>query len=290
MVGKKTHAKMLLIVRKERGKLRRYVHLGTGNYHQGNTRIYTDYGLLTCDKGITQDVHELFMQLTTQGPNPDLKKMYQSPYGIVGMLVENIEREAKHAREGKPARIIAKMNGLSSPAVIDSLYAASQAGVEIQLIVRGICCLRPGIKGVSENIHVRSIIGRFLEHDRVTYFANEGNNDVYLSSADWMPRNLRNRIEHCAPVEDINLKTTIINDLESYLKDNTAAWIMHPDGTYARLLDTLTHNPSHQILSSDNNELDAPSAANENSPSAEQQEPALHNAQQALLDHFVEMI
>ncbi len=234
MVGKKTHAKMLMIVRKERGKLRRYVHLGTGNYHQGNTRIYTDYGLFTCDKGITQDVHELFMQLTTQGPNPELQKMFQSPYGIINMLIESIERETNNARAGKTARIIAKVNGLSSPGVIDALYAASQAGVQIDLIVRGICCLRPGVKGVSENIRVRSIVGRFLEHGRIYYFLNSDEPQVYMSSADWMPRNLRNRIEHCAPIEDPKLKDSIIKDLESYLADNGNAWLMQSDGSYQR--------------------------------------------------------
>jgi len=160
MVGKKTHAKMLMIVRREGKKLRRYTHLGTGNYHQGNTRVYTDYGLLTSDKEITQDVHEIFMQLTTQGSNPELQKLHQSPFGISDMFIDRVKREADNARAGKPARIIAKVNGLSSPVIISTLYEASAAGVKIELIVRGICCLRPGIEGLSENIEVRSVVGR----------------------------------------------------------------------------------------------------------------------------------
>jgi polyphosphate kinase len=238
MVGRKTHAKMLMIVRKERGKLRRYVHLGTGNYHQGNTRVYTDYGLFTRDKAISQDVHELFMQLTTQGPNPELQRLYQSPFGIIGMLIEKIEREAENARNGKPARVIAKVNGLSSPGVIEALYQASQDGVKIDLIVRGICCLRPGLQDVSDNITVRSIVGRFLEHGRIYYFANDDSPEVYLSSADWMPRNLRNRIEHCTPILDERIKNTVINDLEAYLEDTENAWLMQADGSYQRVKDT----------------------------------------------------
>jgi len=235
MVGKKTHAKMLMIVRREGKKLKRYVHLGTGNYHQGNTRVYTDYGLLTCRNDVTQDVHEIFLQLTTQGPNPSLKKLHQSPYGISNMFVDRVEREAQHARAGKPAKIIAKVNGLSSPAIINALYTASQAGVEIKLIVRGICCLRPGLEGISENIEVRSIVGRFLEHARVFYFLNADEEDeLFISSADLMPRNLRNRIEQCVPIEDAKLKQTVLNQLKLYLDDNTNAWIQEANGQYLR--------------------------------------------------------
>jgi len=235
MVGKKTHAKMLMIVRREGKKLKRYVHLGTGNYHQGNTRVYTDYGLLTCRNDVTQDVHEIFLQLTTQGPNPSLKKLHQSPYGISNMFVDRVEREAQHARAGKPAKIIAKVNGLSSPAIINALYTASQAGVEIKLIVRGICCLRPGLDGISENIEVRSIVGRFLEHARVFYFLNADEEDeLFISSADLMPRNLRNRIEQCVPIEDAKLKQTVLNQLKLYLDDNTNAWIQEANGQYLR--------------------------------------------------------
>ena len=233
LVGKKAHAKMLLIVRREGKKLRRYVHLGTGNYHQANTRLYTDYGLLTNNKEITHDVHEIFLQLTTQSPNPELTHLHQSPYGISDMFIDNIEKEIQNAEVGKPARIIAKVNGLSSPEIIKALYKASQAGVKIELIVRGICCLRPGLEGTSENISVRSIIGRFLEHERVYYFENSGAEPlVYLSSADLMPRNLKNRIEQCTPILNETIKNNIINDLEIYLKDNTCSWLMQADGKY----------------------------------------------------------
>jgi polyphosphate kinase len=235
MVGQKTHAKMLMIVRREFGKLRRYAHLGTGNYHQGNTRVYTDYGLLTCDKTITQDAHEIFMQLTSQGPNPELQKLHQSPFGISAMLLRCLQREADNALAGKPANVVIKVNGLSSQVMIDALYQASQAGVKINLIVRGICCLRPGLEGVSENIQVRSVIGRFLEHGRIFCFANDGEPQVFISSADLMARNLRNRIEQCTPIEDQTLRDTIIEDLENYVSDNSGAWQMQADGGYRRL-------------------------------------------------------
>lgn len=252
MVGKKTHAKMLMIVRREGKKLRRYTHLGTGNYHQGNTRVYTDYGLLTSDKAITQDVHEIFMQLTTQGANPELQKLYQSPYGISDMFVERLQREADNARAGKPARVIAKVNGLSSPVIISALYEASIAGVQIELIVRGICCLRPGIEGLSENIEVRSIVGRFLEHARVFYFENtEGESELFLSSADLMPRNLRNRIEQCTPIEDTTIKESILQDLSTYLQDNSNAWLMQSDGQYVQTVSFTSeqeHNAQQELL------------------------------------------
>ena len=239
MVGKKTHAKMLMIVRKEGNKLKRYVHLGTGNYHQANTRTYTDYGLLTNDKAISQDVHEIFMQLTSQVPNPELQKLSQSPFGISSMLINRINTEIDNAKAHKPARIIFKVNGLSSQGIIDALYQASQAGVKIDLIVRGICCLRPGIKSISDNIQVRSIVGRFLEHGRIFYFENADSTPaVFLSSADLMPRNLRNRIEQCTPIEDEKLKTTIADDLMTYLEDNSSAWLMQPDGKYQWVRDT----------------------------------------------------
>ncbi len=237
MVGKKTHAKMLMIVRRERQKLKRYVHLGTGNYHQGNTRVYTDYGLLTCNKDITQDVHELFMQLTTQGPNPDLTLLHQSPHGISQMFIERVEREILNAEQGLPASIIAKVNGLSSQSIVDALYRASQAGVSVNLIVRGICTLRPGIEGFSDNIEVRSVVGRFLEHARVFYFENGDNeSELYLSSADLMPRNLRNRIEQCTPILDASLKSVVKSDLDNYLKDTKNAWLLQADGQYIKVI------------------------------------------------------
>ena len=236
MVGKKTHAKMLMIVRREGKKLKRYVHLSTGNYHQGNTRVYTDYGLLTNRSDICSDVHELFLQLTTQSSNHKLKKIHQSPFGISDMLIERIEHEAKNAKCGTPAKIIAKVNGLSSPAIIKALYAASQAGVEIKLIVRGICCLRPGLPGLSENIEVRSIVGRFLEHDRVFYFENgDKDSHLYISSADLMPRNLRNRIEQCVPIEDSKIKEVLVKQLNYYLQDNCNASLLQANGSYIKI-------------------------------------------------------
>ncbi|MBX2848118.1 MAG: polyphosphate kinase 1 [Acidiferrobacterales bacterium] len=253
MVGKKTHAKMLLVVRKEGARLRRYVHVGTGNYHQGNTRVYTDYCLFTANREITQDVHEVFMQLTSQGPNPELLTCYQSPQGIINMLLQNINREAENAEAGKPARILAKLNGLSSPNVIDALYDASQRGVQIDLIVRGICCLRPGLQGLSDNIRVHSIVGRFLEHNRIYYFENaEAENKLFISSADWMPRNLRNRIELCIPILDEKLKDIIFNDLGLYIKDDSNSWIMQADGQYVQSIGTdgsaQTHDAQQTLL------------------------------------------
>jgi len=237
MVGKKTHAKMLMIVRREGKRLKRYVHLGTGNYHQGNTRVYTDYGLLTNRSDISSDVHELFLQLTTQSSNHKLKKLHQSPYGISDMLVEKINREAQNASLGKVSKIIAKVNGLSSSVIINALYAASQAGVEIKLVVRGICCLRPGLENISENIEVRSVVGRFLEHDRVFYFENgDDESELFISSADLMPRNLRNRIEQCVPIEDKRLKKTLYQQLNYYLQDNSHAWLLQADGSYIKIV------------------------------------------------------
>lgn len=258
IVGKKTHAKMLMIVRREAKKLRRYVHLGTGNYHQGNTRVYTDYGLLTRDPVITQDVHEIFMQLTTQSPNPELVDLHQSPYGISTMFIDRVQREIAHSQAGKSAHIVAKVNGLSSPNVINALYEASQAGVNIDLVVRGICTLRPGIEGLSENIQVRSIVGRFLEHARIFYFENgDDESELFLSSADLMPRNLQNRIEQCTPIKDKSLKKLVFDNLTLYLRDNSNSWLMQSDGQYIQAI-----NP--------------------------EQDTAAVNAQQTLLDEYAE--
>ncbi len=242
IVGYKTHAKMLMVVRREQGKLRRYVHLGTGNYHQRTSRLYTDYGYFTCDKKICEDVHAIFMQLTTQSRSVALHKLLESPFTLQSGIIERIEREAKHARSKRPARIIAKMNGLVSPGVIQALYHASCAGVKIDLIVRGVCCLRPGVKGVSENITVRSIVGRFLEHTRVYYFENDGDPQVFCASADWMPRNLVQRVEQCFPITSKRLKRRIIADLELYLRDNTQSWQMGSDGQYRRI-ETVENEP-----------------------------------------------
>ncbi|OUD16336.1 polyphosphate kinase 1 [Thioflexithrix psekupsensis] len=235
VVGYKTHAKMLMIVRREDRKLKRYVHLGTGNYHARTARIYTDYGLLTCNEKIGEDVHKMFMQLTTLGRGAQLEKLLQSPFTLHKGMVERIEREAEHARQGKTAHIMAKVNALTEPMIIRALYRASMAGVKIDLIVRGMCCLRPGIPGVSENIHVRSIVGRFLEHTRSFYFHNDGKPEVYCSSADWMDRNLLKRVEVCFPIEDPASKERVIEqNLKLYLTDNVQAWVLDQEGNYTR--------------------------------------------------------
>jgi polyphosphate kinase len=234
IVGYKTHAKMALVVRRERNKLRYYVHLGTGNYHYRTARVYTDYGLMTCNKDFGEDVHKIFLQLTSLGKVLKLNRLLQSPFTLYEGLVEKIRRECMNAEKGKPARIIAKINSLVAQPMIQDLYTASRAGVEIKLIIRGMCCLRPGIPGVSENIEVRSIIGRFLEHTRVFYFENDGNPELYCSSADWMERNLFRRVETCFPIEDKKLSARIMSELELYLTDNTQAWILQNDGSYVR--------------------------------------------------------
>ena len=235
VVGYKTHAKMVMVVRRESRSLRRYVHLGTGNYHARTARLYTDYGLLTCDKAVAQDVNMLFLQLTGLGRASKLKKLLQSPFTLHKSLLAYIEKEAANARAGKKAHIIAKMNALVDPEIIRALYKASMAGVRIDLIIRGICCLRPGIKGLSENIYVRSIVGRFLEHTRVFYFLDGGEQQVLCSSADWMPRNLHHRVEACFPIEEKRPKDQIIKfGLMNYLNDNTQAWVLQSDGSYKK--------------------------------------------------------
>ena len=238
VVGHKTHAKLCLVVRREgrRGKLRGYVHLGTGNYHERTVRSYTDLGLITANEAIASDVQKLFQQLTGLGQVLKLRRLVQSPFTLHKHLLKLIAREAGHARNERPARIIAKMNGLTEPKVIRALYEASQAGVQIELIVRGICCLRPGIKGVSENIKVRSVVGRFLEHERVSYFENDGNSEVYCASADWMERNFFVRVETMFPIQDEELATQVVREcLTLYLEDNTQAWEMNADGSYQRV-------------------------------------------------------
>jgi polyphosphate kinase len=236
VVGYKTHAKMILVVRRENGKLRHYVHLGTGNYHDRTARAYTDFGLFTCDQTLGDDVHKVFLQLTSLGRVPKLKKLLQAPFTLHTELLRRIEREAEHARKGKPAHLIAKMNALVEPQIIQALYGASQAGVKIDLIVRGICCLRPGVPGVSDNIRVRSIVGRFLEHPRVYWFRNDGADEVWLASADWMDRNFFRRVEIAFPVEDKALKARIVKEaLSVNLADNTQAWELSADGLYRRL-------------------------------------------------------
>jgi polyphosphate kinase len=235
VVGHKTHAKMILVVRREGKQLRRYVHLGTGNYHPSTARLYTDYGLFTCDKAFGADVQKIFHQITAPGRAGKLKKLLQSPFTLHKTMIELIQREAAIAQAGKPARVIAKMNSLTEVRVIHALYDASRAGVKIDLIVRGICALRPGIEEVSENINVRSIVGRFLEHTRIFYFQNDDQQEIYLSSADWMDRNFFNRVETCFAVEDKRLRDRILKQgLNNYLTDNTRAWQLRSDGTYVR--------------------------------------------------------
>jgi polyphosphate kinase len=234
VVGFKTHCKMSMVVRRESDGLRRYCHLGTGNYHPRTARGYTDYSLFTCDPVIGQDAHELFLQLTSLTQTPRLTKLLQSPFGLHAAIVEKIDREAQHAGAGRPGRIIAKMNSLVEPKVIEALYHASRAGVQIDLIVRGLCALRPGVPGVSENIRVRSIVGRFLEHSRVFYFGNDGASELYLASADWMERNFFRRVEIAFPVREQTHRDRILRDLDFYLADNTQAWSLGRDGRYLR--------------------------------------------------------
>ncbi len=235
IVGYKTHCKMLMVVRREEQRLRRYVHLGTGNYHTGTVRAYTDFGLLSADLRLGEDVHRLFMQLTGLGKVHKLKKLLQAPFTLFETLLRLIADERDAALAGKPARIVAKMNSLSERDIIDALYAASQAGVKIDLIVRGICCLRPGVPGLSENIRVRSIVGRFLEHTRIFSFHAGGEELVYMSSADWMSRNLHRRVETCFPVLDKAAKARVVDEgLKTYLSDNTQAWLLQSDGRYRR--------------------------------------------------------
>jgi polyphosphate kinase len=233
VVGHKTHAKMLLVVRREEERLRRYVHLSTGNYHPRTTKLYTDFGLFTANEQMGTDVSDVFVQLTGLGRASKLKHLWQSPFTLHKQILRAIHNEAQHAQNGRKGRIIAKMNALLEPATIAALYEASTAGVEIDLIVRGVCALKPGIAGVSENIRVRSIVGRFLEHSRLFYFHNDGAEDVYLSSADWMDRNFFRRVEICFPVLDARLKRRVINEgLKPYLDDNCQAWDMDAEGRY----------------------------------------------------------
>ncbi len=233
VVGHKTHAKMGMVIRREGRSLKRYVHLGTGNYHTRTTRLYTDYGLFTCNDGIGQDVQKLFQQLSSMGKTSRLKLILQSPFTLHKSVLAYIDREIEAARRKKPARIFAKMNSLVEPQVIQALYRASQAGVKVDLVVRGVCALRPGVKGVSERIQVRSVVGRFLEHTRVFYFENS-DPGLYLSSADWMGRNFFNRVETCFPILDEQLEQRILAELRLYLEDNCQSWVLQTDGTYVQ--------------------------------------------------------
>lgn len=235
IVGYKTHAKMLLVVRREGEKLRHYVHLGTGNYHSGTAKAYTDLSYLTANRDVGEDVHKVFLQLTGFGREQKLKTLLQAPFTLHRTLMDKVDAYTALASEGKKARIIARMNSLSEPSIIRALYRASQAGVSIDLIVRGICCLRPGVPGVSENIRVRSVVGRFLEHSRAFYFENDEEEVMYVASADWMNRNFFRRVELAFPIPDAALERRALEEtLLRYLDDNSQAWLLQSDGTYVQ--------------------------------------------------------
>ncbi|CBL47191.1 Polyphosphate kinase [gamma proteobacterium HdN1] len=235
VVNYKTHAKMMLIVRREGPKLKRYIHLGTGNYHSSNARLYTDYSLLTANDALAEDVHKIFQELTGMGRAARLEEIYHAPFTLRDALLDLIETERTNKLEGKPAGIIMKVNALTEKGIIEALYSASAAGVDIQLIVRGQCTLRPGIPGISETITVRSIVGRFLEHVRIFYFHQAGAPRIYCASSDLMDRNLHRRIEICFPILDAELAHRVyVEGLQIYLEDNCQAWVLQNDGSYLR--------------------------------------------------------
>ncbi len=249
VVGYKTHAKMLLVVRREEGQLRRYVHLGTGNYHANNAKIYTDFSLFTCHEEICEDAHKVFQQLTGMGRTAKLKQLLCSPFTLHNRMLMLLEKERQNALAGKPAKVIIKANGLTEPQIIQALYRCSQAGVEIILLIRGICSLRAGVEGVSDNISVLSIIGRFLEHTRVIYLSNAGDPLVYISSADWMERNFFNRIETCVPITSPHLKERVIHEaINVYLEDNVDGWALQRDGEYQLRTPNETEEPTRAQL------------------------------------------
>lgn len=248
VMGFKTHAKMLLIVRRESGELKRYAHLGTGNYHRKNSLVYTDYSLMSCDDALCRDVHKMFQQITGMGKKIAPELLINAPFRLYKGLTQLIQQEKQAASEGRPARIIAKLNALTDPTIIRELYCASQTGVQIDLIVRGVCCLRPGVAGVSENIRVISIIGRFLEHSRVYYFAN-AQPSLYCASADWMERNLQRRIEVAFPILRKKLVNRILAELEIYLTDAHQAWSLRSDGNYDKPRGDINAGVQAQLLS-----------------------------------------
>ena len=244
IVGYKTHAKLMLIVRREDDKIRRYVHLGTGNYHAANAKVYTDYGLFSADPDISEDVHKIFQELTGMGKPANLKKLLHAPFTLHEKLMSFIDDEIAQAKAGKRAHIIIKVNALTERRLIDKLYDASQAGVKIELILRSMCCLRPQVKDLSENITVRSVIGRFLEHTRIYYFYNAGYERLYCGSADWMDRNLFHRVEVAFPIEDKKLFKQIYQDgLINYLHDNTQAWTLDGNGVWQQLQPAADETP-----------------------------------------------
>ena len=235
LVGLKTHSKIALVVRREEDGIRRYVHLGTGNYNDSTAKLYTDCGIFTCKESIGEDATAVFNMLSGYSEPLSWNELILAPYWLRDKFLHLIAREKKHAQQGREARIVAKMNSLCDPGIIEALYEASAAGVKIDLIVRGICCLKVGIPGVSENITVRSIVGNFLEHSRIFYFWNDGNTEVYMGSADWMPRNLDRRVEIIFPVLEEELKEKALHILEVELADNVKARVMQADGTYEKL-------------------------------------------------------
>lgn len=232
VVAYKTHAKMMHLLRRENGKLRHYAHLGTGNYHARTARLYTDYSLMTSNQELCEDVHKVFLQLCGMGQVLNMRKLLHAPFTLHRRLIEMIDREIEHVAAGKKGRIIIKTNSVTEPRLIKALYKASQAGVQIDMIVRGICCLRPGIPEVSENIRVRSIIGRFLEHTRVFSFHNDGKEEIYCASADFMERNMLHRVETCFPLLETRLANRVRKDLQTYLLDNCQSWELQSDGSY----------------------------------------------------------
>jgi len=237
VVGLKTHAKMCMVVRREGRTFKRYVHLGTGNYHARTSRLYTDYGLFTCDPEVGEDVQKVFSQLTALGRHGRLKKILQSPFTLHSTMLALIEREIQVSTSGQGSgRIFLKMNSLVETQAIQALYRASAAGVEVRLLIRGICCLRPGVPGVSENIEVRSVVGRFLEHTRVFWFGNGGEDRLFMSSADWMGRNFFSRVEVCFPIENPSLRKRVIDELNDvYWHDTSLSWQLEPDGSYRKI-------------------------------------------------------
>ena len=235
LVGLKTHSKITLVVRKEEDEIRRYVHLGTGNYNDSTAKLYPDMGMFTSKTRYGEDATAVFNMLSGYSEPLVWNKLSLAPLWLRGKFLSLIEREKEHAKNGRPARIIAKMNSLCDPGIIEALYDASEAGVEIDLIVRGICCLRAGIKGLSEHIRVRSIVGTFLEHSRIFYFENNGNAEYYMGSADWMPRNLDKRVEILFPVEDPILQEEIYHILHIQLSDTKKAHLLMPDGHYVKV-------------------------------------------------------
>jgi polyphosphate kinase len=249
--GLKTHAKTALVVRREADGIRRYVHIGTGNYNSRTARLYTDFGLLTCHPDIGADVSEVFNLLTGFSRQREYRRLFVAPATLKDRFLSLIHREADHARAGRPGRIFAKMNALQSPEIINALYDASNEGVEIDLVVRGICCLRPGVPGLSERIRVVSVIGRFLEHSRLYYFHNGGDEEFFIGSADWMPRNLERRVEVVAPIVDRALHHRLASLMKVYMTDTRQGWDLQQDGSYTQRTPLADEPGSHQLLMRD---------------------------------------